>query len=110
MAVPLSRLPNEILQEVRARKWLALLLFVLVSFGVLAAGFLWPYKYRSETVIFIDDQNIIRPLMEGSAVATEINDTASAAKELLWSRSVIEKVATDEDIFGNDAADVGRES
>ena len=109
MALPLSQLPVEILQEVRARKWLALLLFVVVSFGVLAAGFLWPYKYQSETVIFIDDQNIIRPLMEGSAVATEINDTTSAARELLWSRSVIEQVAKDESIFGAEASDADRE-
>lgn len=110
MALPLSRLPIEIVKEVRARKWLALLLFVLMSFGILAAGFLWPYKYQSETVIFIDDQNIIRPLMEGSAVATKINDTASAAQELLWSRSILERVVTDEEIYGEEeSADIGRE-
>lgn len=109
MALPLAELPAEILKEVRARKWVALLAFVFVSFGVLGAGFIWPYKYSSETVIFIDDQNIIRPLMEGSAVATKINDTASAAQELLWSRNVLEKVATDEQIYGDDAKDVDRE-
>ncbi|WP_036190995.1 XrtA system polysaccharide chain length determinant [Marinobacter lipolyticus] len=108
MALPLSQVPVEILREVRARKWLALLLFIVVSFGVLAAGFLWPYKYQSETIIFIDDRNIIRPLMEGSAVATEINDRASAAKELLWSRSVMEQVALDKSIFGDGAADLER--
>lgn len=109
MALPLSDLPFETLKEVRARKWLTLLLFVSVSFGVLVAGFLWPYKYQSETVIFIDDQNIIRPLMEGSAVATKINDTASAAQELLWSRGVIDKVAKDEEIFGKGASEIGHQ-
>lgn len=104
MALPLSQLPTEIVREVRARKWLSLFIFMVVSFGVLMAGFLWPYKYQSEVVIFIDDRNIIRPLMEGSAVATEINDQASAARELLWGRSVAEKVATDEKIFGPGAA------
>ncbi|MDO3722426.1 GNVR domain-containing protein [Marinobacter sp. chi1] len=102
-------MPSEVIREVGSRKWLALLIFVLVSFGVLAAGFLWPYKYTSETVIFIDDKNIIQPLMEGSAVTTEINDRASAAQELLWGRSVIEKIAKDEEIFGEDAADISRE-
>lgn len=109
MPVPLSELPVEIIKEVRSRKWLALLVFLIVSFGVLAAGFLWPYKYQSETVIFIDDQNIIRPLMEGSAVATKINDTTSAAQELLWSRGVIEQIAKDEEIFGEGAADAERQ-
>ncbi|QSP93666.1 lipopolysaccharide biosynthesis protein [Marinobacter salinisoli] len=109
MAMPLSKLPSEVFREVGSRKWLALLIFVLVSFGVLLAGFLWPYKYTSETVIFIDDKNIIQPLMEGSAVTTEINDRASAAEELLWSRSVVEKIARDEDIFGEGAASVGQD-
>lgn len=106
MALPLSDLPAEILREVRARKWVAFLLFVVVSFGVLTAGFFWPYQYESETIIFIDDQNIIQPLMEGSAVTTEINKRASSAKELLWSRSVIEKIARDEKIFGEGAGQV----
>jgi len=104
MAMPLSQMPAEILREVRARKWLALLLFTVVSFAVLVTGFLWPYKYESQVVIFVDDRNIIRPLMEGSAVTTQINDRTSAAKELLWSRSVVEQVATDPEIFGSDGA------
>ncbi|MEX2474903.1 XrtA system polysaccharide chain length determinant [Marinobacter sp.] len=109
MALPLSDMPSEILREVRARKWLALMLFVVVSFGVLAAGFFWPYKYQSETVIFIDDRNIIRPLMEGSAVATEVNKRASSAKELLWSRSVMEKLARDPNVFGPNAPNISTE-
>ncbi|MCG7199459.1 lipopolysaccharide biosynthesis protein [Marinobacter pelagius] len=104
MDMPLSQLPNEILREVRSRKWLALVLFTVVSFGVLLAGFLWPYKYESQVVIFVDDRNIIRPLMEGSAVTTQINDRASAAQELLWSRSIMETIAKDTALFGPDAA------
>ncbi|MGP4843281.1 XrtA system polysaccharide chain length determinant [Marinobacter sp. 1Y8] len=104
MALPLSHLPGEIFREVRVRKWHAVLVFAIVSFGVLALGFLWPYKYDSEVVIFVDDQNIIGPLMEGSAVTTEINDRASAAKELLWSRNVMQKVATDTNIYGAGAS------
>ncbi|MGC8119111.1 XrtA system polysaccharide chain length determinant [Marinobacter sp. VGCF2001] len=99
MALPLSQLPQEIIREVRGRKGLAFLAFVVVSFAVLGAGFVWPYKYTSETVIFVDDRNIIAPLMEGRAVATEISDRTSAAKELLMSRSLIEKVALDRNIY-----------
>ncbi|TBW51572.1 lipopolysaccharide biosynthesis protein [Marinobacter halodurans] len=104
MALPLIQLPSEIIREVRARKWLALAAFAIVSFGVLAAGFLWPYKYESEVVIYVDDDNIIRPLMEGSAVTTKISERASAAQELLWSRGVMESVARDTDTFGPEAA------
>ena len=101
MALPLSQLPVEMLREVRSKKWLAFLVFVLVSFAVLAAGFLWPYKYQSEVVIFVDDSNIIRPLMEGSAVTTEINDRASAAREMLLGRSIMETLAKDSDVYDN---------
>lgn len=106
MALPLSQLPKEAIREVRSRKGLAFLLFLGVSAVVLAAGFLWPYKYYSEVVIFVDDSNIIRPLMEGSAVATRISDRASAAQELLSTRRVLSKVAEDSSIFGADAANL----
>lgn len=107
MALPLSQLPREAIREVRSRKWLAFFLFAAVSMAVLAVGYLWPYKYQSSVVIFVDDQNIIRPLMEGSAVTTKINERASAAKELLWSRNVIEKIARDPDIYGEGTSDIG---
>ncbi|MCR9188548.1 MAG: Wzz/FepE/Etk N-terminal domain-containing protein [Alteromonadaceae bacterium] len=99
MALPINQLPKEILREVRAHKWLAFFMFALVCFGVLAAGFLWPYKYQSEVVIFVDDRNIIQPLMEGRAVATEVSEKISAARELLASRTVLEDIARDRDIF-----------
>ncbi|MEX0604287.1 MAG: XrtA system polysaccharide chain length determinant [Marinobacter sp.] len=104
MALPLSHLPKEIAREVRTRKWLAFLLFAVVSFAVLAAGFLWPYKYSSQVVIYVDDQNIIGTLMEGSAVTTKIDERASTARETLWGRSVLEQIATDPDIYGEGAA------
>ncbi|MAB50832.1 MULTISPECIES: XrtA system polysaccharide chain length determinant [unclassified Marinobacter] len=110
MALPLNQLPKEIVREVRSRKWLALLLFAVVSFSVLAAGFLWPYKYQSQVVIFVDDRNIIQPLMEGRAVATKVTEKVSAARELLGSRNVLEEIATDTEIYGENAADISPEA
>lgn len=105
MALPLSQIPQEVIREVRSRKWLAFLLFVVVSFAILGAGFVWPYKYQSDVIIFVDDKNIITPLMEGRAVTTEISDRISAAKELILGRTVIEQVATDTSIFEDAAMD-----
>lgn len=109
MALPLNQLPQEILREVRAHKWLAFLLFAFVSFAVLAAGFLWPYKYQSQVVIFVDDRNIIQPLMEGRAVATEVSEKISAARELLGSRNILETIARDPEIWGENAGALGPE-
>src|SRR5690554_1513199 len=99
MGLPLSQIPQEVIREVRARKWLAFLLFVVVSFAILGAGFVWPYKYQSDVIIFVDDQNIIGPLMEGQAVTTEINDRISAAKELLLSRNPVIDFSGDRPTF-----------
>lgn len=99
MALPLSQLPVEIIREVRDRKWTAYLMFLVISFSILGVGFVWPYKYKSEVVIFVDDSNIIQPLMEGSAVTTDVSDTTAAAREMLLTRKVLEAAATDQDIF-----------
>lgn len=110
MALPLSQLPIEIVREVRSRKWLALLLFAIASFVVLGAGFVYPYKYHSQVVIFVDDKNIIRPLMEGSAVTTRISERTSVAREMLWSRDVMSQVAKDTSIFGPGADEISDEA
>ncbi|MCL7945703.1 XrtA system polysaccharide chain length determinant [Marinobacter sp. ATCH36] len=110
MALPLSQLPSEMIREIRSRKWLAFLLFAVVSFVVLGAGFVYPYKYHSQVVIFVDDQNIIRPLMEGSAVTTEISERTSAAKEMLWSRDLMVQIAQDREIFGQNADQLSGEA
>lgn len=110
MGLPLSQLPSEMIREVRSRKWLAFLLFAIISFAVLGAGFVWPYKYHSQVVIFVDDRNIIRPLMEGSAVTTEISERTSVVREMLWSRDVMSKVARDEEIFGQNAEQLSNEA
>ncbi len=108
MALPIGQLPTEIMREVRLRKWLALLVFVVVSSAILAAGFLWPYKYESQVVIFVDDRSTIQPLMEGRAVTTRIEENASAARELLWTRSIVEKIATDAAVFGESVEELSR--
>ncbi|MYL26839.1 MULTISPECIES: XrtA system polysaccharide chain length determinant [Halomonadaceae] len=109
MALPLSRLPFELLRELRHYRWAAVGLFALVSFAVLAVGFIYPYQYRSEVVIFVDDSNIIRPLMEGSAEMTGISDQTSSARELLYSRRVLERLLESERIFNENISQMSTE-
>ncbi len=101
MQVPIGSIPGELIKEVRNRKWTFFLLFVAISSLLLAIGFVWPEKYTSTVTIFVDDQNIIRPLMEGSAVTTKITDRSSEAKQLLFSHRVLSKLASNEEIWGD---------
>ena len=100
MQVPVSSIPSELIRELRERKWLSFFLFAFVSLSVLVVGLIWPQKYQSTLTIFADDQNIIRPLMEGSAVTTKITDRASAAKETLFSRRVLFPLVENVDVWG----------
>ena len=106
MALPLSSLPVEILREVRSRKWQVLMVFALVSFVVLGAGFVWPYQYKSEVVIFVDDQNIIGALMKGSAITTKVSDQSSAAKQTLSNREALAQIARNPDVYGSGAQNI----
>lgn len=46
----------------------------------------WPKIYVSASVIEVDEQNILTPLLEGSAIATAVKDHARNAKQLLISK------------------------
>jgi polysaccharide chain length determinant protein (PEP-CTERM system associated) len=66
--------------------------FAVISVAVLLTAMLLPKVYRSYTVIHADESNIIRPLMEGTAVATGVKDQAQNARELLFSRRIMLQV------------------
>jgi len=108
MAIPFSQIPGETIRELRNRKWTAFLLFSVISFLVLIFGLFAPKSYKSEVVVYVDDRNIIQPLMEGSAVTTEISERTSSAKELLWNSRLMTQVAEDTSIFGPGASELGQ--
>ena len=69
--------------ELRRMKKLALISFLIISLLTLAAGWFLPRVYVSSSTILVDDQNILTPLMEGTAVATSVKDHAKNAWQLL---------------------------
>jgi len=66
--------------------------FVVVNVAMLIAGLLWPKGYTASTSIFIDDKNIIQPLMQGAAVATEVADRARNAREIIFGHKIMDRV------------------
>lgn len=66
--------------------------FAIISLLFLALGSIWPKMYSSQSTILIDQQNILQPLMEGTAVTTGIVDQAKIASEIIFSRKVMEQI------------------
>jgi len=105
MPVPAASIPKELIREIRKRKWITFFLFAFVSMATLGVGLVWPTKYATTVTIFIDDNNIIRPLLGGSAVTNKVTNRISSAKEMLFSHRVLEKIADLPQIWGKKRID-----
>lgn len=66
--------------------------FVLVNAAVLATGWTWPKYYAATTTIHVEDRNIIQPLMQGAAVATDVSDLTRNARELIYGRRIMDRI------------------
>src|SRR5687767_1092153 len=93
---PLSPSPRELVvtiaNEGRRRLVPLAILFAVVALTALAVGELWPKRFVSSTTILAQESNIIKPLMEGRAVATGISDRAGMAREVIFSNRVMAEI------------------
>jgi len=80
-----------ILKEAYQYRKGVVLSFIVISLLVLTVGLFVPKHYRSSATIIVDQQDIIQPLMEGTAVATSITARARQARELIESRQLLLK-------------------
>jgi hypothetical protein len=62
---PLAHVIPIAIEEGRRRTPLLIGMFAGIALAALAIGMVLPQKYTSRTVIFVEDSNIIGPLMEG---------------------------------------------
>ena len=75
--------------------------FVAILALATVAGVFWPGRYSSSVTVFVEQRDILGPLMEGAAVQTDIRDEASLARELLYGRKVVSKIATDFELIND---------
>ena len=66
--------------------------FLMVSLMGLGASIFWPRMYTSTASIFVEQKNILGPLMEGAAVQTGVQQQARLAGEILFGRKIMTKV------------------
>lgn len=81
-----------VFRELQLNKNLIGVGFTLISLAFLAIGILIPKQYETTAVLYADLKNVIKPLLEGKATVTEI-DQAQVAKEAINTRRFIEEVA-----------------
>src|SRR3954469_4356534 len=87
-----SEVPQILWMEARRRRTSLVLLFAFIALAGLVAGLLWPKKYVASTTILVQESNIIKPLMEGRAVATGNADRAAIAREVIFSHKIMEEI------------------
>lgn len=86
-----------LLTELDRHKGKASLLFLVVVVALVTTGFMWPKKYEAASIVFADDQNIIKPLLAGQAEVTrpEMVDQLTVVRTRITSNQILEQVLLD---------------
>lgn len=79
-------------------KGLCLLIFILISSGILSMGYFWPETYASSAVLHVDETNIIEPLLRGRAEVSRV-DRTNEAREIIYNRQFLEEVIANSGVF-----------
>lgn len=69
--------------------------FVTILLAFAAVGLIWPKGYSVYTTIIVDERNIIQPLMQGTAVTTEVQDRARLARDIIYGRKIMNQILAD---------------
>ena len=89
---PLARDLPLLRRELKRRRVPLALVFAGIALMALLVAALWPRKYESSMTILVKEESIIQPLMEGRAVATGVTDRARIAREVIFSRKILDQV------------------
>jgi polysaccharide chain length determinant protein (PEP-CTERM system associated) len=92
--VPLNEMAPVMLSEGRRHAVALTVISAVVALIALAVGAFWPKNYVSSTTILAQKSDIIQPLLEGRAVPTGVTDRVAIAKQVIFSRRVLEDILT----------------
>ncbi len=88
---PLVHVRTLLLDAYRYRRILVAA-FVIINAAVVTLGVNWPKKYTSATTVFVEERNILGPLMKGAAEQTDVSDRSKMAKEIIYGRRILYQV------------------
>ena len=78
-----------LINEIIYRRVFVVIVFALITFVLVSIGLNWPKQFVSSTTIFVEEENILGPLMAGAAVQTEVTDRASIAREIIFGHNIM---------------------
>lgn len=109
MNVSTEQLLRMLGREFLIRRKAVLAVFLLVNLICVIAGMSWSKSYVSSTTIFVEEKNILDPLMQGAAVRTPVTDRSRIAKEVIFGRKVMTQLAEGLGLFAGDLSDIEKE-
>ena len=77
------------------RKWLFVTPTLVLFSLALTFSFTIPPKYRTSTVILVEEEKISNPLISGLAVSTSVQDRLDTIVKILLSRPLLEQVTSE---------------
>jgi len=96
-------------RELLLRRKQVFVIFLFVNLAGVVAGLSWPKSYVSSTTIYVEDKNILDPLMQGAAVRTPVTDRSRIAKEVIFGRKVMDQLANGLGLFTAGLTDIEKE-
>jgi len=99
MASGLQKNIRLLVQETINRRNFVVIAFATISVIAILVGANWPKSYTSYTTIFVEEENILGPLMEGAAVQTEVIDRAAIAREIIFGHKIMYQLLEQEGLL-----------
>jgi len=90
--VPFAGMLPALAGEAKRRRLAIGVVFAAIALLALAIGVAWPKKYEASVTILAQESSIITPLMEGAAAATGNKNRAGIARDVIFSRKVLDDV------------------
>lgn len=90
MASGLQKNIHYLAKEILFRRNFVVVVFSIITVLLVTIGSTWPKMYTAHTTIFVEEENIIGPLMEGAAeVQRVVIDRAAIAREIIFGHKIM---------------------
>ncbi len=97
------------LNEVFDKRRFCAITFALISISIVLVGLRWPKTFESTTTLLWDTSQVIKPLLEGTAITNTGIEQQQIAREVIFSNknleTLIQKAELNVDARGNEMSD-----